>query len=394
MNKCIEIDLSAIRHNLGLIKKSLNREVKLMAVVKADAYGHGAVEISRVALREGAAMLGVLGLDEALELRKAGIKAPIAMLGAALPGEAGEIVRNSIIPTVDSLAFLSALNKAVSSLSSYNEFRSALNSKLSALHYSYYLDLNYGLARWGIEPSGLKSFLKKSEKFKKTGLAGVSTHLDYVPGKNAVEVEEKLPLFQRSAETVRQYYPGAIRHAANSSILRDFPHWQLDMVRIGNLMYGIHPSATHGVKPKDELTGFKNPWKFLARITSVRPVKAGESVGYASEYIAPRNMKVACVPAGYADGVTLSPAERFIRLRGAFRFWGMMKGHKPPTQSFRDGGPPEAGHLHQTPFVGRCGIAHTLLDVTDVPGVKVGDVVHLPIRRTAASFRIPRIYKG
>lgn len=375
MDKWIEIDLGAVRHNIGRVKESLSAGVLLMAVVKADAYGHGAVEISRLALREGAACLGVLGIEEAARLRAAGVKSPIVMLGPTLSGNAGEVVRNRVIPTVDSLDFLSALDKAVSGIRPpFIPRPSSLVPNPFPRKYPYYLDIDFGLRRWGIEPEDTEKFLRGAKKFSKLALAGVSTHLDYVPGKNAVEVEEKLPLFSRCAETVKRAYPEALRHASNSSIFRDFPHWQLDMVRIGNLMYGINPAATHGAQAVPPLTGYENPWKLLARIASIRTVKSGQSIGYASEYIASGKMKVASVPIGYSDGMTMSPAERFIRIRGAFRFWGMINGRKAP-------------------FIGRCGISHTLLDVTDVPGVKVGDIVHLPIRRTSASPRIMRIYK-
>lgn len=358
MDKWIEIDLKAVRHNICRIKEKLGDRVLFMAVVKANAYGHGAVEISRLAAKEGASSLGVIGIEEALCLRKSGICVPIALLGPTQASNAGEIVRNRIIPTVDSMNFLKSLDKAASRLTGY----------------PYYLDMDFGLRRWGIDPRDTEPFLAGAGRFRHVRLSGVSTHLDYVPGKNAVEVEEKLPLFERCAQVARRIYPDAIRHAANSSIFRDFPHWRLDMVRIGNLIYGIHPAAAYGKSTGDKLVGFKNPWKFYARIVSIKTVSRGASVGYASEYVAPRKMKIAAVPVGYSDGMTMNPSQRFIGLGGTFHYWGMIRGY-------------------QAPFMGRCGISHTLLDVTRIPSVKAGETVLLPVRRTAASPRIPRIYK-
>ena len=165
---------------------------------------------------------------------------------------------------------------------------------------------------------------------------------------------------------MRAAHPGILRHCANSGALLDFPHWQLDMVRIGNLIYGIDPTK------KD--TPLRNPWKLKARVTSVKQFPKGASIGYGSEYLAPRRMKLAALPIGYSDGLTMENAERLIGLGRAFHYWGWLRGHK-------------------VPFIGRCGISHILIDVSGVPGPKIGDVVTLPIRRTAASSRLPRVYK-
>jgi alanine racemase len=201
---------------------------------------------------------------------------------------------------------------------------------------------------------------------KRVRLAGLSAHIDYVAGKNSVEAEEKLRSFGRIAAGLKLRYPGLVCHAANSSVLMDFPHFQYDMVRSGNLMYGINPSRSNKAS-------LKSPWRFLARVIALRRVPKGCSIGYASEYVAPRRMLVATVPVGYSDGLTMAPAQRTISLGSGFHYWGMLRGRKAP-------------------FIGRCAISHTLLDVTSCPGAKVGDAVALPVRRTAASHHIPRVY--
>jgi len=180
-----------------------------------------------------------------------------------------------------------------------------------------------------------------------------------------VEAEDKLRAFHRLAYRVKSEQPSVQRHCANSSILLDFPHWQMDMVRIGNLIYGINPTSR-------ELT-LRNPWSLFARIISIKEVGKGKSIGYASEYLAPRRMRVAALPVGYSDGLTMEPAERFIGFGRGFRYWGMLRGRR-------------------VPFVGRCGIAHVLVDVSAAKNVRVGDAVELPVRRTSASARLPRVY--
>lgn len=347
--KWIEIDLSAVEDNIRTVQ-GLSAS-KWMAVVKADAYGHGAAEVGRLALKYGAHSLGVLTLEEGLELRKAGLSAPIAILAPALPQSAREIVRGRFIPTVDSPDLAEALNRAAGRRSPVPVF----------------VDLDFGLGRWGIPPREAEKFLKSLKRYPKVKAAGLSTHLDYVPGKNAVEAEEKLESFHRIAKSAKRRNPSLIAHAANSSILLDFPHWQMDLVRVGNLLYGINPTS--------KKIALRNPWQFHARIIALREVAKGRPIGYASEYVAPRRMKVAALPVGYADGLTMEPAERLIRLGGGMQYWGLLRGH-------------------EVPFIGRCGISHVLVDVSRVAGAQVGDAVSLPLRRTAAHSRIPRIYKG
>ena len=348
--KWIEIDLRAIRSNAAWVKSRLDPGVRLMAIVKADAYGHGAPEVAREAQKAGADSLGVLTLSEAARLRAAGLKLPIHVLAPILPEQAPLAVRLGVSLTVDDLRQAAALERAA-------------KSRPVGVH----VDLDFGLGRWGIAPKTLEAFDRALSRLKRVRLEGLSTHVDYVPGKNAVECEEKLRAFQRLAQKLKARRPGVACHAANSSVLMDFPHWQLDLVRVGNLLYGVNPARS---KPAE----LARPFQLYARIISLHDVVRGKSIGYASEYVAARAMRVATLPAGYADGLTMEPAERLIGFGSGFQYWGVLRGKK-------------------TPFVGRCGIAHVLVDVTDVEGVKLGDAVALPVRRTAASAQLPRLYR-
>lgn len=330
-------------------KKKLNPGVRLMSVVKANAYGHGAVAIAQAVIKEGTSCLGVLNVTEALELREAGISAPIVLLSPPLPTEAAAVVRYRLEPTVDSHESAKALDRAA--------------QKPVPIH----VDVDSGLRRWGLPVSELPGFLRKLRHLKKLRLAGLSTHIDYVPGKNAVEAEMKLRRFQRLATWVRAERPGAACHAANSSILMDFPRWQMQMARIGNLLYGINPASIE--------TRLKDPWRFLARIIAISHAGKGQAIGYAGEFIAPSRMTLATLPVGYADGLTMEPAERFIGLGRRFRYWGILR-------------------EIEAPIVGRCAISHVLMDISRIPRARIGDVVCLPVRRTAASPRIPRLYTG
>ncbi len=347
--KWIEIDLRAIRSNLNRILAEADH-TKIMAVLKADAYGHGLVSVAQEAENAGISYLGVLTLEEARNLRRAKISRPICLMAPILPRMAEEAVKFKISATVDHLDQIRALNA-----------KASLSSPVSI-----HVDLDFGLGRWGISPGSLNSFLERLKRFKKIQLQGLSAHIDYIAGKNAVEAEEKLRDFNRIAQRLKKKYPGLISHAANSSVFLDFPHWRMDMARIGNLIYGINAAKSRNFP-------LENPWHFKARIIHIRSISAGESVGYASAYVSPRKMKAATLLVGYSDGVTMEPAERLIRFGSGFEYWGIMGKVK-------------------TPFIGGCGISHLLVDVSRVPRVKIGDAVTLPVRRTAAHSQIPRVY--
>ena len=345
----VEVDLGAAAHNARWVKAQLGPEGRLMAVVKADAYGHGLVPLAKTFLAAGAERLGVRELAEADALRRAGIRAPIHQLAPILPEQAAEAARLGVICAVDSLAQARALDAAA-----------------GGRRLKVHVDLDFGLGRWGASPAELPRLMAGVGRLRRVSVEGLSAHIGYVPGKNAVEAEEKLAAFGRLADRWRRDVPGLVARAANSSVFLDFPHRRFDMANVGNLLYGINPS-------KNRPAEIRSPWSFKARVLSLREVRKGESVGYASEYLAPRRLRLAAVPVGYGDGLTMVPAERLIGLGRRESYWATHEGAK-------------------LPFVGRVGIVHVLLDATSAPRLRVGDTVTLPVRRTAA--RAPRVYVG
>jgi alanine racemase len=347
--KWAEVDLSAIAGNAAWVASQLQPGQSFCAVVKANGYGHGAAETAREALGAGASCVGVRDVAEAQALRDAGIKAPILLLAPMLPEQAADAVRLGVELTVDSLDQAKAAAKAA-------------GGRPVAVH----LDADFGLGRWGAAPAAVPALAAALAKLKGVRLAGLSTHIGYVPGKNAVEAEEKLGAFARLAAALKKKHPGLVAHAANSSVFVDFPHRRFDMAVVGNLLYGINRS-------KSRPAPLKMPWQVYARVISLRELRKGASLGYASEYLTPRRMRVATLPMGYADGLTMEPAERLIGLGAGSRYWGLHKGAK-------------------LPFIGRVGITHVLVDATDAPTLKVGDPVALPGRRTSA-HGLPRVYR-
>lgn len=342
--KWAEVDLKVVAGNAAWVKSQLPTG-GFVAAVKADAYGHGFVEVSKTVLKSGAERLGVRDLCEAEGLRKSGIRAPIQMLAPVLVSDSKAAAALAVIPVVESLEQVKAFAKT--------------GKKMRVQ-----IDLDFGLARWGAAPKDLPALASAVHKAGLT-LDGVAAHLGYMPGKNAVEAEEKLGLFAKLTAPLKAEDPKLRLRAANSTVFMDFPHRRFDLACVGNLLYGINRSK---VKP----AALQMPWRFFARILSVREVAKGASIGYASEYLAPRRMRVAALPVGYADGLTMQPSERLISFGASPSFWGRKDGVN-------------------LPFVGRVGISHCLVDATALPSLKPGDAVELPIRRTAA--RAPRVYR-
>ncbi len=345
--KWVEIDLRVIAGNAAWVKAQLPKGAGFVAAVKADGYGHGAVEVSKTVLKAGAERLGVRDLCEASQLRSAGIKAPIQMLAPFLPEDSAKALKLGVIPVIDTFIQAKALHRAA-------------HGKKIRLQ----VDLDFGLARWGLAPKELPALMKALGGLRGVTVDGIAAHLGYMPGKNAVEAEEKLSAFARITAPYKRLDPRLRLRAANSTVFMDFPHRRFDLACVGNLLYGINRS-------KFRPPALKMPWRFFARVISVRETAKGASIGYASEYLVPRRMTVATLPVGYADGLTMQPAERLIGLGASQSFWGK-----------RDG--------VNLPFVGRCGISHVLVDATGLPAIKPGDAVELPVRRTAS--RATRVY--
>ncbi|MCX7905297.1 MAG: alanine racemase [Elusimicrobiales bacterium] len=352
MLKWIEINTKYISDNIKLIKSKTKS--KVMVVVKADAYGHGAVKVSQIAEKLNIDFVGVINVEEGITLRKNKIKIPIMILAPTLPEEIPLILKYNLIPTVDKIDFIKKLSSSKKNKISIN------------------IDVDSGLKRWGVEIENLIEFVKKTLSFKNINLLSISTHIAYTPYKNMIDAKEKLERFTKVTNEIKKNNPNLIIHAANSLVFLDFPTYHLDMVRIGNLIYGIYPTDIYLKKENSPIKmGIKRPWNFFAKIISVKEVKKGESFGYANEIVATKNMKIASVQVGYADGLGMFPSENTYTITEGNRMWAIVKGKKAM-------------------FVTKPSISHTLLDVSGIDA-KVGDIAQLWIRRTAAR-NIKKIY--
>lgn len=355
MIKWIEIDTKAIKSNIKKIKKQLKNK-KLMVVVKANAYGHGAFEISKISQDLNVDFLGAMNIYETLELREKNIKTPIMLLSPFLEEDIKHILKSNIIATVDKIEQIKLLEKNTKKEIKIN------------------IDVDTGLKRWGVELSKLYDFVLKAKEFKKVKIFSISTHIAYTPYKNMIDAREKLERFMEETNKIKKIFPDIIVHAANSLVFLDFPQFYFDMIRIGNLIYGIFPRDIYSKKLSDPIKmGIKRPWKFCAKIISIKNVKKGDTFGYASEIVATKNMRIATLPVGYSDGIGMEPQENVYQITEGKKYWATIDG--------------KIAH-----FISKPSISHTLIDITNIPQAKIGTVVTLAVRRTAANSHIPRIY--
>ncbi len=337
-----EVDLRAIAHNVRALCAAARPGARLMAVVKANGYGHGAVEVARTALANGAAALGVARIEEALPLRAAGIQAPVLVFGFTPP---------RLLP----LAFQHALTLTVFSLSIARDYSSMAMERGKKL--KLHLKLDTGMGRLGLlphcNPTGFlergvsEATLREVDSILRLpGLEvqGIYTHFAAADSADKSFARLQLERFLRFLERLeRAGLEFAVRHAANSAALMELPDSHLDMVRPGIALYGLYPSA----EVSREKIRLKPAMALKSRIVQVKEVPAGFEVSYGMTYRTERPTIIATVPLGYADGF-----DRQLSGRGSM----LVRGQRVPVR-------------------GRVCMDLSMLDVGGVTGVEIGDEV-------------------
>lgn len=325
-----EIDLAALRRNYAWIRAHLAEGAALCAVVKADAYGHGAVPCARVALECGARYLAVATVSEARHLREAGLDAPILMLGLVLPEAAEEIVRLDVTQAVADTALVAALSEAA-----------GRQGRMAKVH----LAIETGMGRIGVYPEDAYAVAREVAALPNVEIEGVFSHFAMADVPDKSYVREQLARFKKAlAQIERAGVTAEIYHIAESAAALEIPEAHFDMVRSGIIQYGMMPSGTctggEGLTPILSL---------YAKVVFVKHVTRGETIGYGRAFTAPRNMVVATLPIGYADGYIRAYGEEgYVLLQGK-----------------------------RAKILGRICMDQTMVDVTDIPNVKVGDTATL-----------------
>lgn len=326
----VEIDLEAIAHNLRLVRERVGPSVAVMAVLKADGYGHGAIKTARTALNNGATWLGVACLSEALTLRSAGVDAPILVLGYTPPWQARETVAHQVDATVFSLETAEALNRAAKEL-----------GQVARVH----VKVDTGMGRLGLLPEDVVPFVRALREMPGLSIQGLFTHFAMADSADRSQTELQWRRFSELlADLEARGWRPSLVHAANSAAMLTLPEAHLDMVRIGIALYGLNPSSEVCLPP-----GFRPALTFKTQVAQVKTLPPGCCVSYGCTYRTSRTSRIAVIPVGYADGFRRAP-----------QHWGevLVRGRRAPV-------------------VGRVCMDQSMIDVTDIPGVRQGDDVVL-----------------
>jgi len=333
-----EVSLKAITKNLRVVRRHVGPKPLIMAVVKSNAYGLGAVPVSKALERAGADRFGVTSADEGVELREAGIRKPILVLTGFWPGEEKRFIENRLTPTVTRLEDVRHLERAAK----------ATRRRSSRLR--FHLKVNTGMNRLGISPCELEAFAAALADCRHIELEGTCTHFASAEDFSARQTDEQERLFRDCLERLRALgvSPGIV-HMANSGAICARPSTWADMIRPGAILYGYYQSFDPPQKGQEvrERLPVEPSLSLRARIVLLRDLPPGQPVGYGARFTTARPSRIAVINAGYADGILRQRTNRGCALVRS----------------------------HFAPLVGAISMDLTTLDVTDVPGAALGDVV-------------------
>lgn len=323
----IEIDLQTLRRNFALFAQDRPKGLKWLAVVKDRAYGHGMVEVAKVALEAGAAYLGVATLDEAVTLREHGIRAPILLFGERHPREYRTLLHYRLTPCINSVAAAAELVQ-----------QSGTHGRPPAVH----VEVDTGLSRYGVRWTHAAETILAMAAQKGLSLEGIMSHFamsDELDKSYALLQLERFEQVLQAVEQAGLRIP--LRHMCNTGGYLDLPQAHFEMVRIGILPLGVYPSQVCR-----RIEGLRPVMCVKSRIAAIQEIEAGDKVGYGMHYTAPTPRRIAVLPIGYGDGLP--------RLRN--------RGHV-------------LIHGKRAPIVGGNAMDATMVDITHIPRARQWDEV-------------------
>jgi len=342
----VEVDLDRFAANLRAIRALGGPGRDLLLVVKADAYGHGAVDIAEAAAAEGVAQLGVATLHEGIQLRQAGCPLPIIVLSPLLPGEIAEAVAHQLDPTVCDLAFAHALSEAAEAAGRPQRF---------------HVEVDTGMGRIGVREEDAEDFVARVTALPGLRLASIFTHFPDADGDGLEFSHEQVRKFGALLQRLerRGIRPPRV-HAANSAGTVNLPEAHYDWLRVGLLAYGHLPRRSRVQPPVAPVMSFKS------RLVQVRDLPAGVPVSYARTFVTSRPTRSGVVAVGYGHGYS----------------W-LLSNHGQMLVRGR-----------RVPILGRVTMDLTMVDLTDVPGAEVGDEVVLFGEQGDAALPLDEVAAG
>jgi alanine racemase len=334
-----EVSLGKLRQNFRAVQQHISSAVTVCAIVKADAYGHGAVECTLALEQEGARWFGVTSLDEAIPLREAGVRGRILLMTGFWRGEEEEIVRLGLTPTVWETGQIELFERAATAV--------------GVAKHSIHLKMDTGMGRLGAAPEDLPRICSALKSSSHLQLEGLSTHLASSEVLDAPSVAAQLKAFDEVREFLcREGFNPPLIHAANTGAVISRPESWNTMVRPGIALYGYHlpfERAGREVSGSGLRLAVKPVLTWKTRILSIREMRANQALGYGGIYVTKAPARIAVLPVGYADGLNRKISSQGRVIIGE----------------------------NYAPIVGRISMDLTLADVTGLPGVSVGDEVVL-----------------
>lgn len=327
-----EINLDAIAHNTKQIRKIVNDKTDIMVIIKADAYGHGAVEVAKVALYNGASALGVAISDEGIQIRNNNINVPILILGYTPEAKIDEVIKYNLIQTVFTYEMAEAISKVATKL-----------EKIAQIH----IKIDTGMSRIGFLPNdkAIDDIIKIS-KLKNIEINGIFTHFatsDEIDKSFTYKQAQIYQNFVNKLEALGVYIP--VKHVSNSGAIIDLPEFAFNMVRAGIILYGMYPSEDVD-KSKIDL---KPAMSLKTQVSYIKEISANNPISYGRTYYTKSNTKIATIPVGYADGYSRALSN---------------KGRVLINDEYAN-------------IIGRICMDQFMIDVTHIPNVNIGDDVIL-----------------
>jgi alanine racemase len=324
----LEIDLQAVVHNYHSINSCLSQGTRTLAVVKSDAYGHGAVPVARALVAEDVEMLGVVLVSEGMELRRAGINKPILVLGGITPEQVEGVVEHDLTQVVFSAQIAQALSQ---------------RAKSAGRQAKVHVKVDTGMGRLGLKPEELAPFLDSLKKIDNIQVQGLLTHLAYADGSDPQYNAGQAELLRSLSVMAKEAgFKDLTCHCAASAAAVHYPEMNMDMVRAGIMLYGVPP--VRGVGTHLDL---KPAMRWKSRIVHLQEWEEGTSISYNRTYFTSRKSRIATIPVGYSKGYSCLLANRGQMLVGG----------------------------RKVPVAGKVCMDMSMADVTDAGQVSVGDEV-------------------